>query len=1114
MVDAVFAILEDRKRHRADDIANARLTDVFDKNENCFKLKRWSNVAVGDIIKVENRDLAPADIVILATYRSPDAITTGICYVETKSLDGETNLKIRNAMNVTMFDSENINNLHKLRGRIECEHPNNNINTFQGVLILEAGEKEPITHANTILRGCILRNSKWVYGLVFNTGRDTKIMQGMTAVPAKMSSMDRLLNKYILMMLLVLLTCSILGASGCTSWNEKGLVAWYLGDTLPTNHRSVGWMTMFSYYFLLMYQFIPISLNVSMSMVKFLQAQFIQWDKHIYHEATDSPALVRSMSLNEELGQVSYIFTDKTGTLTCNVMDFRKCSIAGISYGHGTTEIGLAAKKRSGGVINMECLEQQRGSDTRHVNFDGPELFMAIKGEAGKEQRKKIERFFTHLAICHSVTPEVIEGSDEVTFSASSPDEQALVAGASYFGYQFVGRTPGTVQLQFHGVPREFEILEVFAFTSARARMSTIVRHPNGMIVLYTKGADNALYPRLENSDSSQLLQQVTRQHINDYAEEGLRTLIIAMRDIDVEYYERWRKKYYLAKSNLVAIERQKEELDNDIDDCMNEIEVKLELLGATAIEDRLQKGVPKTLSNLSAAGIKTWVLTGDKEETAINIGYACQLLTNDMKIIVMNSRCYRTSLAIREEIDAHIIARIAEIDASGDGKDTLKQIGFVIDGETLALVMKDGTKNSLATLSQFCTAVIACRVSPSQKAEVVALIKKAIPSARTLSIGDGANDVPMIQEAHIGVGISGQEGLQAVNSSDYAIAQFRFLERLILVHGRRNYKRLSTLALYIFYKNILLTMSQFLYAFLNGFSGQKFFLEAGVQIYNIVLTSLPVILLSVLDQDVADRFALNHPPLYYSGLQGTGLNKYVFVGWVLDALFQSAVITFGTILSYNSTLRHGKSGSMWLDGNTILTIIVFVANIKLLPHQHSFHWFNFLATIGSIAVWIVIALIAGRVSFLSDFFWSDMMIITFSCFTFWLDALLIPFVALLITFTIGRIKAEFYPDYVQLVKEVSKFKLDEKLLLSQNVRSLIAPSILHLKYLKGRVTKGGSGLVMPSVRQKRSKTTRKLYNGFAFSTDDDSNKTESRNALKSSFKIRKSSVRCETTKM
>lgn len=398
-----------------------------------------------------------------------------------------------------------------------------------------------------------------------------------------------------------------------------------------------------------------------MSMTKNFQGRFLEWDIGMYHEETDTPCAVKTMALNEELGQISHVFSDKTGTLTCNVMDFRKCSVNGVSYGHGTTEIGIAALLRAGKTVPPEATQELPPEQRRpYVNFVDEALHRAIAGGSGgagggKAQQAKISEFFTHLALCHTVIPEhsvdKVTGEPVVNLSASSPDEQALVAGAQFFGWDFVDRAPGKVVLDVHGVRRAYEVLDVLEFNSARKRMSLVARDDRGKLRVYTKGADNVITERLAPGQDK--LLATTTEHTDGFAEDGLRTLCIASKPLESGWYEAWSVRYRAACADLGEVEKRKREEPNAIDAAMEEVEAGLTLLGCTAIEDKLQAGVPQAIADLARAGIKMWVLTGDKEETAINIGFACSLLTSSMEQVVINTTTHPAL--------AHIVRKLAE---------------------------------------------------------------------------------------------------------------------------------------------------------------------------------------------------------------------------------------------------------------------------------------------------------------------------------------------------------------------------------------------------------------------------------------------------------------------
>ncbi|TDH66655.1 hypothetical protein CCR75_008814 [Bremia lactucae] len=1081
LIDMFFACLEDYKRHQADHIANNLPCQKFQLETNTFAIVKWHTLQVGDVVKVGNRDAVPADLVILGAYEPDVSNPAGICYVETKSLDGETNLKLRQGLEVTYPLLVTDASVATLVGTISCETPNNFIHRFSGSIALQDGTKEVISTNAIVLRGSTIRNTDYIYGVVVNTGPDTKIMRASSSEPMKWSNMEKRLNKQILYICVLMIALCLSGAILSTVWNAQNLdqdrndAAWYLYDGASVAVKSpVGnFMIMVLYYFLLLNSFIPVSLYVSMTSVKFMQAYFMNNDLAMYHDESDTPCQVRTMSLNEELGQIDYLFTDKTGTLTCNIMEFRKCSINGVAYGYGETEVGVAAKKRQGldttNVVASDTLSPtltDRVVQVPFVNYQDDALVDAL-AQKHSVQALAIDAFFEHLAICHTVMPERTTDK-KLRLSASSPDEQALVAAAACFGFKFIGRGPGKAMVEYFSCVDEgptamecnqpvethdvgtYQVLEVLEFNSTRKRMSVIVQGPRGNVTLYCKGADTVLYERLRPTMDANVLQtrDLTLQHMEQFASEGLRTLAIGATDVSQNVFHAWKRRYRCASNDMRQIELRRQGLTNDIDRLMEEIETNLEILGATAIEDRLQAQVPETIYKLRQAAIKIWMLTGDKEETAINIAFACRLLATEIEQIVLSADSHATIEAICTELQLYALEKhddeeMATSTATADGRGRnartsgrkrltriesraerpSREVALVIDGETLEVALEE-CPELLLNVAEQCVAVIACRVSPAQKAQLVRLVRDHKPHVRTLAIGDGANDVSMIQAAHVGVGISGQEGMQAANSSDYAIAQFRFLSRLLLVHGRWNYVRMGKLILYIFYKNVILNLTQFWYMFYTGYSGQKFFLEWGLQGYNLLFTALPIILVSTFEQDVPAGLAHAYPLLYRIGQENTNFNTKVVWAWITSCIWESLIICFGVVHGMQYLVTRADTPTMWVYGSTSFTIVLIVVTLKLCLHQQMWWAFHYVVYGTSFMLWIGTAALISSGDSISSSYWNGVFSNTFRIDAFWLVVPLIVVAALSRDFMWKGYTRMFRPSYKHLAQEVHAFHL------------------------------------------------------------------------------------------
>uniref|UniRef100_A0A673HND0 Phospholipid-transporting ATPase n=1 Tax=Sinocyclocheilus rhinocerous TaxID=307959 RepID=A0A673HND0_9TELE len=767
---------------------------------------------IWEVVRAANGDHLPADLIILSSSEPQ-----GMCYIETSNLDGETNLKIRQGLQITT-DIKDIDSLMRLSGRMECESPNRHLYEFVGNIRLDGHSTVPLGPDQILLRGAQLRNTQWVHGIVVYTGHDTKLMQNSTSPPLKLSNVERITNFQILLLFGCLLAISLVCSIGQTIWKyQYGNDAWYMD--LNSANFGLNFLT----FIILFNNLIPISLLVTLEVIKFVQAFFINWDTDMLYEVTNTPAMARTSNLNEELGQVKYIFSDKTGTLTCNVMQFKKCTIAGVAYGHLLNQLH---DLRCHSCLFILCLT----------------FVFSTQPTASV-----IQEFMTMMAICHTAVPEC---TDKITYQAASPDEGALVRAAQNLGFVFSGRTPDCVIVEsvsrdVLGIDDEF----------ARKRMSVIMRTPSGKIRLYCKGADTVIYERL--TDSSRY-KDITLKHLEQFATEGLRTLCFAVVDISESSYEQWLEVHHRASTSLQNRALKMEE-------SYELIEKNLQLLGATAIEDKLQDKVPETIETLMKADIKIWILTGDKQETAINIGHSCKLLTKNMGLLVINE----DSLDATRETLSHHCSML------GDALHKENDFAVIIDGKTLKYALTFGARQYFLDLALSCKAVICCRVSPLQKSEVVEMVKKQV-KVITLAIGDGANDVGMIQTAHVGVGISGNEGLQAANSSDYSIAQFKYLKNLLLVHGAWNYNRVAKCILYCFYKNIVLYIIEIWFAFVNGFSGQILFERWCIGLYNVIFTALPPLTLGIFERSCKKENMLKYPELYKTSQNAMGFNTKV----------------------------------------------------------------------------------------------------------------------------------------------------------------------------------------------------------------------------------------------
>uniref|UniRef100_UPI0037E8034E phospholipid-transporting ATPase ID n=1 Tax=Semicossyphus pulcher TaxID=241346 RepID=UPI0037E8034E len=944
VITAVKDATDDYFRHKSDQQVNNRQSQVLISGS--LQSEKWMNVQVGDIIKLENNQFVAADILLLCSSEP-----YGLCYIETAELDGETNLKVRQASTVTS-DMGDISKLMDFDGEVVCEPPNNKLDKFTGTLYWR-DNKYSLDNDKMLLRGCVLRNTEWCFGMVIFAGLQTKLMQNCGKTTFKRTSIDKLMNTLVLWIFAFLVCMGIILAVGNTiweSWIGRNFQVFLPWDEIQSSAVFSGFLTFWS-YIIILNTVVPISLYVSVEVLRLGHSYFINWDRKMYCRQADTAAEARTTTLNEELGQVEFIFSDKTGTLTQNIMVFSKCSVNGHTYGdvYNKFDQKVEITEKTACVdfsFNPLC-------DRRFKFYDGRLL------EAIKVEDRSVQEFFRLLALCHTVMPEE-KSEGHLVYQAQSPDEGALVTAARNFGFVFRARTPETITLCEMGRAVTYQLLAILDFNNVRKRMSVIVRTPQGQIKLYCKGADTIIFDRLD--PSSEDLMHTTSEHLNEFAGEGLRTLALAYKDLDEDYFDVWMKKLLFAST---VIENREDQLAV----LYEEIEQGLKLLGATAIEDKLQEGVPETITRLNLADIKIWVLTGDKLETAMNIGYSCNMLRDDMNEVFVISG--NTLLEVQQQLRSareHILGLSRVSDAEDVEKTDMladdsvfeeaiiAEYALVINGHSLAHALEPQLERGLLDLACLCKTVICCRVTPMQKAQVVELVKRH-KRAVTLAIGDGANDVSMIKTAHIGVGISGQEGMQAVLAADYSFAQFRYLQRLLLVHGRWSYFRMCNFLCYFFYKNFAFTLVHFWYGFFCGFSAQTVYDQWFITLFNIVYTSLPVLAMGLFDQDVSDQNSLLYPSLYKPGQQNLLFNKRQFFLCTLQGLGTSFLLFFIPYGAFSVMVK--EDGSHFSDQQTfavtIATSLVIVVSVQIGLDKRYWTAVNHLFIWGSLTVYFAI---------------------------------------------------------------------------------------------------------------------------------------------------------------
>lgn len=768
-VSLIREAMEDFSRAKYDKLMNKELALVF-RNDS-WKEVQSGNLNIGELVLVQEDKSFPSDLILLDSN-----LSNGLCYIETATLDGEKTLKLKKAENSTAGYFNNggkWKDKFTLNGKCVIDPPSPELYKLDGKLEINLGDINnkpkklniPVDAKQLLLKGAILKNTKWIIGIICYTGHLTKLMLNSKKPRIKFSRVENLMNKLLVTILIMqtifCIICAMLNSHFYKSYLYGNVFVDYLDYNLLVD-------SVFKYftYLLLLNTMIPISLIITLEIVKLIQGFFISFDTEMFSNIRERFVSAKSVSLNEELGQVDYIFSDKTGTLTCNKMNFKYCVIADVCYEfisnlhdhhfHNIDKNNSSLKEdelfRNEYDIQLIGPNQLKNIKKSSAKFDKTSYKKSkVKSESNENvyvnldtDFKIMEEYLKNLALNNDCVIIDKDKEHDYDYSGLSPDDIELVKAAKNLGCELRKSFNNNEKvLCIAGVEKKFEILNTIEFTSDRKKSSIIVKDGDSY-KLYIKGADSMIYSILSKDNPPEFMEQC-QKYVDLFSKKGYRTLLVGMRILDEKEYLEWNELHKNAGLNLL---KKAEKLD----DSYKKMESNIHLLGATIVEDKLQDEVPETIRDLRLAGIKVWMLTGDKIDTAENIAKSCNLISEELTVFKIPGEDFKTFDQFVRKFNEYLIKKQIDLDNPTDASQRMPDYSLIVDFFFLFETFKDLSKKyAFVRIAKYAQSVICSRCSPKQKAEVVKIMKEYDSNLVTLSIGDGGNDVSMIMEAHIG---------------------------------------------------------------------------------------------------------------------------------------------------------------------------------------------------------------------------------------------------------------------------------------------------------------------------------------------------------------------------
>ena len=954
LINGIKDLYEDIKRKKMNNIDNNRICEVYHGTKNKFVNKKWEEVKIGDIIKIKKNEIICCDMILLETSES-----NGICLVEPKNINGETNLymkQINNNLRKNFVDYSNFNyicitkkqndNLYKFKGTFYEIEKNGN-----GIKIVPNKNELYFNQKNFLLRGMILRQTDYIIGCAIYIGHNTKVMVNSPKLKNKKSQLEKKMNELVIYIFIFQLILSMISAiiNLYQYKNKLPFIEKFIYDSrhnIDESGEIIKFLTIFGTWIVIMTNFVPISLLTTFPFSKLCYGYFISKDIDMTNKTNLLGVGVHSSNLNEELGQVNIIFTDKTGTLTQNKMKFKAFTVGTTSYGEENINMDIN--------ILFNKLNIDKYGEISDVEFIDKEH--KLKEDLNRKNiSKNLLHFFYNLCLCNDVEIDIkkYEQSSKIEYLSSSSDEKCLINFSRYCGFIYKNKSNNNdIIIEYNANEINKDILfnkcYLLEFTSERRRMSVIIKNEN-KYYLYIKGSDNVINNLISPENTTTKEYKYIMNKVKEYSQKGLRILLIGYKELTNEEFLEFDNKYKYLSQDL-----DDNNTHEKIYKLYEEIENNIIILGVTAIEDKLQYKVEETINKFINIGIKICMVTGDKLETAKNIAKSCKLINQDMDMILVEYNRILDIYNIKNYLANLIETKFNNIN---------KKHCLLINGDTLLNIFESNEAIKLFNiLFNKSDSIICSRVDPQQKAKLVSIIK-SLSKKVCLAIGDGANDVGMITEANIGIGINGFEGSEASRASDYSINYFYHLQKLLLYHGRESYRKNSYYIIYNFYKNIVFVSPMFFFGFINYFSGITLYEPFLHQLYNVLYSIFPIFYFSIFDREYESDFLVKNPRYYIQGIENECFNFFIFYRCLTFGFIEGFFLLFTTFITFYFNNEEGYNlNNLYSIGNVVFSGIIIIVNLKVLLNAKIIDFFMiFLIIISLISFYVGEILFSGE---------------------------------------------------------------------------------------------------------------------------------------------------------